>query len=189
MNQLIFAVYLKSSINQANITVADNETEVKLSCEMSQYIHPDQDLKWFKGEKLLTNGSKYTITYHNGSGQGQNGSYKIGLSRMSMLVISDPQTTDAGIYTCNIHGTNQSIMTLLSVVETKGKVIPYNLLSIMMISLYSRTFGRGCRKADRITNSNNLWINRRSTDYSSCCCTCSGGMCYSSLQIQVKSSR
>ena len=125
--ELISAVFLKASTNQTNITVADNETEVKLSCEMSEYIHPDEDLKWFKGEKLLTNGSKYAITYHNGSGHGQNGRYKIGLSRMSMLVISEPQITDAGIYTCNIRGTNQSIITLLSVVGTKGKLFHYNI--------------------------------------------------------------
>ena len=95
-------------MNMTNLTVFNNATDVKLSCEMSEYIRPDKDLQWFKGDQLITNGAKYTIMYENGSGQGQIGGAKLGSSRLSTLTISEPQLIDSGSYTCAVRGTGQS---------------------------------------------------------------------------------
>ena len=68
-----------------NLTVFNNATEVKLSCEMSEYIRPDEDLQWFRGDQLISNGTKHTIMYENGSGRGQIGGTELGPSRLSTL--------------------------------------------------------------------------------------------------------
>lgn len=95
-------------MDMTNLTVFINATEVKLSCEMSEYIRPDEDLQWFRGDQLISNGAKHTIMYENGSGQGQIGGTELGPSRLSTLTISEPQVIDSGSYTCAIRGTGQS---------------------------------------------------------------------------------
>ena len=76
--------------------VRDNETEVSLSCEMSYYLHPDEDLQWFReGELIISGTERYSIAHTDGrSEMGQFGGSTLGPSRVSTLVISEPQPSD-----------------------------------------------------------------------------------------------
>ena len=104
---LSFIVELTTSENQ--VSVFDNALGVSLSCEMSLYLRPDEDLQWFRGGQLITSGSgRHSITYTDGSGLGQFGGDDLGSSRVSTLVISQPQTSDSGTYTCAIRNTQHS---------------------------------------------------------------------------------
>ena len=105
----------------SDISTFDNATGVSLSCEMSLYLRPDEDLQWFRDGQSITSGSgRHSITYTDGSGEGQFGGNAIGSSRISTLVISQPQTTDSGTYTCAIRNTQHSQDIELAV-ESSGK--------------------------------------------------------------------
>ena len=106
---------------ETEISTFDNATGVSLSCEMSLYLRPDEDLQWFRDGQSITSGSgRHSITYTDGSGEGQFGGDAIGSSRISTLVISQPQTTDSGTYTCAIRNTQHSQGIELAV-ESSGK--------------------------------------------------------------------
>ena len=105
------------TIYLVDLQVVDNETveattdtaQVGLHCDMSLYIHPDEDLQWLHNGQLLTSGTdRHTISYRNSHGVGQFGGQETGASRESTLVISQPQISDSGHYTCAISGTNVS---------------------------------------------------------------------------------
>ena len=105
----------------SEISTFDNTTGVSLSCEMSLYLRPDEDLQWFRDGQSITSGSgRHSITYTDGSGEGQFGGDAIGSSRISTLVISQPQTTDSGTYTCAIRN-NQHSQDIELAVENSGK--------------------------------------------------------------------
>ena len=112
LHMYTFAVLLEVyPTNQSNtMATLDNATDVSLSCEMSFYLRPDEDLQWFRGEERITgNTEKYTITYSDGSpALGQFGGDTIGSSQVSTLVISGPQISDSGTYTCAIRNTEHS---------------------------------------------------------------------------------
>ena len=113
---------MKLSAENLEVLTFDNATEVALSCEVSLYLHPDEDLQWFRGEQqIASDAAKHTITYTDGSGQGQFGENAIGTSRVSTLVISQPQMTDSATYTCAIRNTDQSHEIELTVEKT-GKL-------------------------------------------------------------------
>mgnify|MGYP003462097078 CR=1 FL=1 len=107
-------------LGPTNITVNVTTTsQVELSCEMSQYIHPDEDLRWFRGgQKLDNTQSKYSIRYQNGTKLAQNGGSNVTTSRVSVLTISQLTSSDSGVYTCRLFGTNQSGDIKLAVVGT-----------------------------------------------------------------------
>ena len=76
---------------------------------MSQYIHPDGDLGWFRGgQKLDNTQSKYSIGYRNGTNHSQNGGSGVTFNRVSVLTISQLTSSDGGVYTCRLSGTDQS---------------------------------------------------------------------------------
>ena len=105
----------------SEVSAFDNATGVSLSCEMSLYLRPDEDLQWFRGGQLITSGSgRHSITYTDGSGLGRFGGDDLGSSRVSTLVISQPQTSDSGTYTCAIRNTQHS-QDLQLTVESSGK--------------------------------------------------------------------
>ena len=119
---LCVAHTVRLSAENLEVLTFDNATEVALSCEMSLFLRPDEDLQWFRGEQqIASDAAKHTITYTNGSGQGQFGENAIGTSRVSTLVISQPQMSDSATYTCAIRNTDQSLEIELTV-ERIGKL-------------------------------------------------------------------
>ena len=107
--------------DESEITTFDNVTEVSMSCEMSLYLHPDENLQWYRGDELIAaDTERYTITYTNGSASGQFGENTVGPSRVSTLVISQPQMSDSDIYTCAIMNTEHS-QDIQLIVERVGK--------------------------------------------------------------------
>ena len=114
----LFAVELKATISE--LVTYDNETDVEMQCEMFLYLHPDQNLQWFKGgERIVTGTDRYKITFQDGQLRGQSGGNNVGSSRVSTLAISKPQQSDSGTYTCSIINTNQTYAIQLTV--QKGK--------------------------------------------------------------------
>ena len=97
-------------LGPTNITVnATTASQVELSCEMSQYIHPDGDLWWYRGRKRLDiTKSKYSIEYRHGTKLAQNGGNDVTTSRVFVLTISRLTSSDSGVYTCRLFGTDQS---------------------------------------------------------------------------------
>ena len=95
--------------NLSSITLYNDTAEIALSCEMSLYLRPDEDLQWFENGELInatTEMENYTISYSYGSESGQFGGAGVGLSRVSTLVISQP--SDSATYTCAIRNTQLS---------------------------------------------------------------------------------
>ena len=99
-----------------------------MSCEMSLYLRPDEDLQWFKGGQLITGHSeRLSIQFSDGTGPGQFGGDTVGQSRVSILVISQPQTSDSGTYTCAIRNTEHLQDIQLTVVSAGIYNIDYSL--------------------------------------------------------------
>ena len=114
------------TVNASEVYTFDNATEVELSCEMSLYLRPDEDLQWFKDGELIVTENRYDITYTDGSrNRGQFGGIALGLTRVSTLIISEPQQSDSATYNCAIQGTNQSQNIKLIVEESNGKLNGY----------------------------------------------------------------
>ena len=112
---------MELTTDEVEVVIFDNATSVSLSCEMSLYLRPDEDLQWFRGGQLISDtNERYTITYTDGTEEGQFGSDTIGNSRVSTLVISQPQPSDSANYTCAIRNTEQSQDIQLTV-ESTGK--------------------------------------------------------------------
>ena len=96
-----------------------------MSCEMSLYLRPDEDLQWFRGGELIAgNSERLSIQFSDGTAQGQFGGHTLGQSRVSTLVISQPQTSDSGTYTCAIRNTEHSQDIQLTVVSA-GKYLQH----------------------------------------------------------------
>lgn len=97
---------------------------------MSDYILPDEDLRWTSNNGgVPKNSEKYTITYENGRrSAAQNGGNIRLPSRVSMLTIHSPTVDDNGKFTCAIHGTAEFIVMDLKVeggsTEAFGLVTP-----------------------------------------------------------------
>ena len=112
---------MELTADEQEIMTFDNATDVSLSCEMSLHLHPDENLQWFRGEQQIMNTEKHTITYTNGTGMGQFGENRVGSSRVSTLVISKPQLSDTGTYTCAIRDTEHS-QDIELIVESAGRL-------------------------------------------------------------------
>ena len=52
--------------------------------------------------------SKYSVMYRNGTKSAQNGGSMNTISRVSVLTISQLTSSDSGVYTCRLNGTDQS---------------------------------------------------------------------------------
>ena len=103
--------------------MVSNDTEsVELRCEMSQYIEPDSNLRWFRNGRMINNDSdKYTIHFEDGNSSSViNGA--LTQSRVSTLVISDfEEQTDVGDYYCETIVTQQRSATVYIGTEEPGK--------------------------------------------------------------------
>ncbi len=93
------------------MTILDNASFVELSCDMSNYIRPDDQLQWFRNGEMITSGqARRQITFVNGNAyQGQFGGLLPQSSRVSMLTISNPILSDTGTYNCRVIGTTKSV--------------------------------------------------------------------------------
>ena len=91
-------------------TATSNDSSVEMSCEMSQFIRPDEFLIWQgPGGETIDSSNRYEITYMNGTAnRAANGSSMPVSSRVSTLTISDPIPSDSGTYTCTVMGTSQA---------------------------------------------------------------------------------
>ena len=107
--------------NQTNRLVHNESSVAELTCEMTLYLRPDEDLQWFKDGELINGTERHTISYSYGSGQGQSGGRTTGPSRLTTLNISEPQLADSGIYTCAIRDTDQSEDIQITIVQGKRK--------------------------------------------------------------------
>ena len=124
---VVLDVYPK---NQHIIATFDNATEVSMSCEMSLYLHPDENLQWYRGgEVIAADTERHTITYTNGTALGQFGDDFVGPSRVSTLVISQPQMSDSDTYTCAIINTQHS-QDIQLIVESVGMYVAICISSI-----------------------------------------------------------
>lgn len=114
-------------VNEVTMKEGD-EAFVQLACEMRDYVRPDEDLLWFKGDYQLYDGigSRYYITFEDGlPDTAQNGSNSTVASRRSILYIQYPIVEDSGEYVCIVRGTNQSAAISLTVTKLEGVLIVY----------------------------------------------------------------
>ena len=95
-------------VGNKSITVATGFPQVGLHCEMTLYLRPDEALQWFHDGERVVATERHTISYRDWNGIGQFGGEENQASRVSTLLISQPQMADSGIYTCAIRGTNVS---------------------------------------------------------------------------------
>ena len=111
-------VDLQVVANVTNFTVLDEVPETSLSCEMSLYLHPDVDLQWFRDGELIntTEMERHTVSFNVGIREGQSGGQVVQQSRVSTLVISEPQLSDSATYACAIRNTEHSQDIQLTVV-------------------------------------------------------------------------
>lgn len=71
---------------------------------MRDYIRLDDQFQWFRDSAPALN-DRYSVVYVDGSLQAQNGLATLSPSRFTVLVISNPEVSDAGTYTCAVNGT------------------------------------------------------------------------------------
>ena len=114
---------MELTASETQVFTFDNATQVSLSCEMSLYMRPDEDLQWFRDDQLISTSGRHSISYTDGTPMvGQIGGDTVTSSRLSTLVISQPETSDSGTYTCAIRNTQHSQDIELTV-ESSGKWI------------------------------------------------------------------
>ncbi|KAL5483900.1 hypothetical protein EMCRGX_G020320 [Ephydatia muelleri] len=154
--QLILLVKLEV-LGPTSITVnATTTSQVELSCEMSQYIHPDGDLRWFRGgQKLDNTQSKYSIGYRNGTKLALNGGSDVTSSKVSVLTISQLTSSDSGVYTCKVFGTDQSGDVNLMVVGVKLEVL--GPTSITVNATTTSQVELSCEMSQYIHPDRDLW--------------------------------
>ncbi len=89
-----------------------SESQVNLTCEMSDYIRPDKYLQWVdeKGS-ILKDSKKYRILFEDRTAQNNS----LLSSRLSTLTIFNPTELDSGRYSCRVLGSSQPIHTSLIV--------------------------------------------------------------------------
>ena len=122
----LFSSTVALTVSESEASTFDNVSQVSMSCEMSLYLRPDEDLQWFRGGQLITGDcERLSIQFSDGTAQGQLGGDTIGQSRVSTLVISQPQISDSGTYTCAIRNTEHSQDIQLTV-ESTGKYLQHS---------------------------------------------------------------
>jgi len=115
MNTIFLVVQLEAVISAINATIGETPS---LMCEMNGFLRPDADLLWRRGEQVITNEGRFSITYTEGiPGRGQNGGDGATHSRLSSLTISEVEFMDEGAYTCFIQGTEEVATVQLRVSE------------------------------------------------------------------------
>lgn len=117
-----------------NVTIHNAASQVSFSCEMSEYILPDEDLQWTGNHgTALQNSHKYSIVYKSGRPlAAQRGGNTRLSSRISTLTIYSPTKYDSGQFTCFLRGTAQFILMELTV-EAPGKFFKVEVNTIPML--------------------------------------------------------
>ena len=118
----ILLVDLSSKFNETIVTATTSDSTVKLSCEMSAFIRPDNFLIWEGPDnQVLTSGTgKYQITFSNGSSDmAVDGSGTLVPSRVSTLTVYNPAKSDQGVYTCSVMGTNKTVDLVIMINDAK----------------------------------------------------------------------
>lgn len=118
--QLMLDVRLQL-VNNVDIIHTFNDSKfVEIACDMSGYIHPDEDLYWIaKGAPLFpstNDGLKYRVSYHNGVNMAQFGGSSTVPSRVSVLTVLDVALADSGTYSCAINNTDLMNQVVLDVI-------------------------------------------------------------------------
>ena len=91
---------------------------------MESYVRPDEQFLWSKEGTLLTEAAseRYAISYTDGFLEtSQRGEGSLSPSRAIVLVISEPELSDAGLYTCGVNGTSQFATVLITVEDPNGE--------------------------------------------------------------------
>ena len=100
-------------MSTVNATMDDGT--VALECEMRAYIRPDSSLIWEEpdGWRITGGTGKYRITFSDGLPlTAANGSGYLVPSRVSTLVISNPEPSDTGTYTCRVVGISNAVVAI-----------------------------------------------------------------------------
>lgn len=103
---------LLSNTTEDRVHASSKDASVELACEMRQYIRPDNFLTWEgPGGQTITSGTiRHQIIFTDGlPDEAANGSFHVVPSRISTLVISNPEPADTGTYTCRVMGTSQVV--------------------------------------------------------------------------------
>ena len=107
-------VELLSNMSTVNATM--NDSMVALECEMRAFIRPDSSLIWEGpgGQRIASGTGKHQITFSDGlQDAAVNGSAGVFVpSRVSTLVISNPEPSDAGTYTCRVVGVTNAVVAI-----------------------------------------------------------------------------
>ena len=91
---------------------------------MSDYIRPDDHLEWRRfgfRSSIVSGENRRQISYKNGTLKGQIGELRAGLSRVSVLTISNPTLADSGAYVCTVM--DQSTAISLEVMDSSELVM------------------------------------------------------------------
>ena len=160
--QLMLEVRLEStSTNNDSIVRTFNDSQhVELSCDMSGYIHPDEDLYWVVNGVALdssnANGTKYSISYRNGDNVAQFGGASTIPSRVTELTVFDVTLSDSGTYSCAIRNTDQITDVNLQVIPASSMCDIIDLLCLVATRLYIRERERERELTPKISYITNL---------------------------------
>lgn len=118
---LISAVTVEVVI-RSRVESATTANAVTLLCGMRDYIRPDEQFQWFRGEVLVSAlNDRYSVRYVDGFTTAQNGLSTFSPSRLTGLVISNPVVSDTDTYTCAVNGTSQFATVELIVTDPTGE--------------------------------------------------------------------
>ena len=109
------------SNNMSTVSATMSDSTVELECEMRAFIQPDSSLIWERpgGRRIAGGMGKYQITFSDGSPMtAANGSGLLVPSRVSTLVISNPEPLDAGTYTCRIVNVSDAVVAIDLLVDS-----------------------------------------------------------------------
>ena len=125
MIQLLLEVRLESVDINSTVRTFNDSQFVELGCDMSGYIRPDRDLFWIVNgaplDPATNEGSKYRISYRNGTNVAQFGGSTTIPSRVAVLTILDISLADSGAYSCAINNTNLMNQVQLEVTPASSK--------------------------------------------------------------------
>ena len=99
----------------STVNATMNDSMVVLECEMRAFIRPDSSLIWEGpgGQRIASGTDKHQITFSDGSSlTAANGGGELVPSRVSTLVISNPEPSDAGTYTCRVLGVTNAVVAI-----------------------------------------------------------------------------
>ena len=115
---LIIKLAVELLSNTSTVMATMDDSTIELHCEMRAYIRPDNFLMWEgPNSRSITGGTgKHQIMFSDGTpGAAANGGSVVVPSRVSTLIITNPEPSDAGTYTCTVMDTNEAVTMELTV--------------------------------------------------------------------------